>query len=264
MLIEFSGSASDTQDGDLSGKIVWSSSLTGQLATGSDFFASLVAGTHIITAKVVDAAGLSATATVTVTVTNPNTPPSVAILSPSNGSVIGQTVGFTFSGTASDREDGDISWKIVWTSSLDGSLGTGGSVTANLSPGTHTITAAVTDSGGATTRSSVSVVVPNPTLIVSVTTDRTAYMHRDTVNITVGVTTGSGPVANASVSVVITTAGGKTSTLVASTDAAGRAAFQYQINSKRDGVGTYTVRASASRSGYSSGTAAYTSFTVTK
>ena len=37
---------------------------------------------------------------------------------------------------------------LSWTSDLDGALGGGASVVANLSQGTHTITATVMDSGG--------------------------------------------------------------------------------------------------------------------
>jgi hypothetical protein len=56
----------------------------------------------------------------------------------------------TLTGTASDVEDGNLAGSLVWTSSLDGALGTGASVTttALVTSGTHTITAAVEDSGG--------------------------------------------------------------------------------------------------------------------
>jgi hypothetical protein len=65
-------------------------------------------------------------------------------------------IGVTFSGgtlrligMGSDLEDGDISSLIVWTSSLDGFLGTGSILNSSvLSVGTHVITAGVTDSGG--------------------------------------------------------------------------------------------------------------------
>jgi len=62
------------------------------------------------------------------------------------------TVGaaFTLAGTAIDPEDGNISAAIVWTSSIDGPLGTGASISVNggagLSVGIHTITATITDS----------------------------------------------------------------------------------------------------------------------
>lgn len=52
-----------------------------------------------------------------------------------------------FTGYAFDST-GDIGASIAWTSSLDGSLGTGSSITTSLSVGTHTITASVTNADG--------------------------------------------------------------------------------------------------------------------
>ena len=53
-----------------------------------------------------------------------------------------------FAGTARDVEDGDLTNRIVWTSSLDGRIGDGGLVHKQLTTGTHTVTASVTDSAG--------------------------------------------------------------------------------------------------------------------
>lgn len=47
---------------------------------------------------------------------------------------------------ASDQEDGDLSAKIIWTSSIDGLLGQGGALLAGtLSPGVHRVRASVSD-----------------------------------------------------------------------------------------------------------------------
>jgi carboxypeptidase T len=62
------GSASDFEDGNLSSSIVWTSSIDGQLATGSGAWAFLSIGTHTITASVTDSAGTPASDSVTVTV----------------------------------------------------------------------------------------------------------------------------------------------------------------------------------------------------
>ena len=67
--ITFSGSASDTQDGDLTSKMTWTSSVSGSLGTGGSFSRTLPAGTHVITAQVTDSGGLNASKTVTMTVT---------------------------------------------------------------------------------------------------------------------------------------------------------------------------------------------------
>ena len=52
----------------------------------------------------------------------------------------------TFSASATDPEEGDVSPSIIWTSSLAGQIGTGSSFSASLAVGTHTITATATDS----------------------------------------------------------------------------------------------------------------------
>ncbi len=78
-----------------------------------------------------------------------NTPPVVTITAPANGASVAQGTSVTFSGTATDVEDGTISGSLTWTSSINGIIGSGASFsTSTLSVGTHTITASVTDSGG--------------------------------------------------------------------------------------------------------------------
>lgn len=47
-------------------------------------------------------------------------------------------------GTATD-DTGDISASIAWSSDLDGALGTGATLAATLTAGTHVITATATD-----------------------------------------------------------------------------------------------------------------------
>jgi hypothetical protein len=89
-----------------------------------------------------------------------NTPPTVTITGPPSGSTFTQGDMVTFTGTASDTQDGDLTAKIAWTSSVNGALGSGGSVsTSSLSLGTHTITAAVTDAGGEQASATISVTV---------------------------------------------------------------------------------------------------------
>jgi hypothetical protein len=161
--VNFSGSASDKEDGNLSADIAWRSSIDGALGTGAAVSRVLSAGTHTITAQVVDSGGMAATKTLSITVAAPaNTAPAVTITSPSNNASFVQGTTVTMSGSASDAEDGALTTKIAWTSSLDGALGTGGSVSRVLSLGTHVITAQVSDSGGSTKSASVTVVVKAP------------------------------------------------------------------------------------------------------
>ncbi|HWU86533.1 MAG TPA: M20/M25/M40 family metallo-hydrolase [Kofleriaceae bacterium] len=91
--------------------------------------------------------------------TSGNTPPTVSISAPANGSSFPQGTAVTLTGTASDAQDGSLSASIRWTSNLDGSLGSGASRSVTLSVGTHTIQAAVTDAGGLTATASISVTI---------------------------------------------------------------------------------------------------------
>jgi subtilisin len=88
-----------------------------------------------------------------------NNPPTVSITSPANGASFDSGASISFSGSASATEDGDLTGSLVWTSNLDGQIGTGGSFSAVLSDGSHTITASVTDSGGSNGSDSISVTV---------------------------------------------------------------------------------------------------------
>jgi chitinase len=98
---------------------------------------------------------------ITLTV-SPNTPPVVTITAPPDGASVPANQ-VTLVGVATDAEDGDISASLMWTSSKDGFIGTGASVTPNdLSFGSHTIEASVTDRKGATSSDSVSIKVKNP------------------------------------------------------------------------------------------------------
>jgi hypothetical protein len=104
-----------------------------------------------------------------------NDPPAVSITSPDDGSTFDSGATIDFAGTAGDNEDGDLTASLIWTSSIDGQIGTGGSFFTNLlSDGTHTITASVTDSGGKTGSNSISITVGTPSE-PTVSVDSIAY-----------------------------------------------------------------------------------------
>ena len=86
-------------------------------------------------------------------------PPTVTITSPADGASFDSGASVSFAGSASDSEDGNLTASLVWTSDLDGQIGTGGSFSAVLSDGTHTVTASVTDSGSNTASDSITVTV---------------------------------------------------------------------------------------------------------
>ncbi len=72
----------------------------------------------------------------------------MTIGSPTNGASFTLGAPITFSGTATDAQDGDKSASLSW-SYAGGVIGTGSGFTrSNLPVGTHTITASATDSGG--------------------------------------------------------------------------------------------------------------------
>ena len=88
-----------------------------------------------------------------------NSAPQVNFVSSGPGTLL-QGERLVLSATASDAEDGDISSAIRWSSSLDGDLGTGSSIDRNdLSVGTHTLTVSVSDSGGLSQQSSLTLSV---------------------------------------------------------------------------------------------------------
>ena len=67
--ITFAGSAADTQDGNLTANLKWTSSLAGLIGYGATFSKTLAAGTHVIKATVSDSAGLTGSRQLTLTVT---------------------------------------------------------------------------------------------------------------------------------------------------------------------------------------------------
>ncbi len=94
--------------------------------------------------------------------------PNVAIAAPFNNSafLVGEAVSFTAS--AGDTEDGDLTTSIVWTSNVDGVIGNGATFTkSDLSVGDHVVTAAVTDSAGQSTSQTVEFSVANANTTVS-------------------------------------------------------------------------------------------------
>ena len=66
--ISFAGSASDTEDGDLTTSLVWISDLDGQIGTGGSFSKTLIDGTHTITAGVTDSRNNVGSEGITITV----------------------------------------------------------------------------------------------------------------------------------------------------------------------------------------------------
>ena len=125
-------------------------------------------GTYVLQLSVIEAPGTNPryynSDTVTITVDPKNDVPKVTISKPANGAQVTAGTKVTFSATATDQEDGNISSKVVWTSSRDGQIGKGASFTkSNLSVGTHTIKATVVDRQNASASATITLkVVPKP------------------------------------------------------------------------------------------------------
>jgi subtilisin family serine protease len=129
--------------------------------------------------------------------------PVVTIQSPATGSSFASGATIPFQATASDPEDGNIAPSLIWTSSIDGQIGTGGGFTRTLSNGSHTITASVTDSGGNTATASTSITVGSSSTPTTVQASSITYaMQGTTLLYTVTlVNEFGGPVPNANVEV---------------------------------------------------------------
>jgi thermitase len=163
--ITFTATATDAIEGNLAANVQWSSDLDGFLGTGGSLNKTgMSLGQHTITATVTSASGLTVTATITITITDAggNSPPLLTITAPANNSAFAVGTNITFTGIASDIQDGNVSANIEWRSNINGNLGTGASVSTNsLTIGAHMITARVTDSGGLTSARTIRVFITN-------------------------------------------------------------------------------------------------------
>lgn len=184
--LTFSGTATDTEDDDSTLILNWSSDLDGDFGAGTSVAVTLSIGTHTITASTVDSEGLSGSTTISVTVASTNTAPLVTISTPADGTSINQLASLTFAASATDFEDDDTTLAIDWSSNIDGSLGTGDSVVAVLSVGTHLITASVTDSDNLAGTDTVTVTVISTAPIVTITApaDGTSVIEGETLTFT--------------------------------------------------------------------------------
>ncbi len=156
--IDFEGSASDTEDGDLTSSLVWTSNRDGQIGTGGSFSTStLTVGTHIMTAKATDSGGLTGSDDITIQVTEPptNEPPQASFTWKCTD------LACSFDGGGSSDSDGTIT-TYAWTFG-DGLTGSGETASHTYTAAnTYTVTLTVTDNLGATGSSSQSVAVTEP------------------------------------------------------------------------------------------------------
>jgi len=167
-----------------------------------------------------------------------NAAPAVTITSPADGASFTSGSSISFAGSASDAEDGDLTGSLVWTSSLDGPIGTGGSFSATLSDGTHTISAAVTDSGSLTGSASITLVVqpaPGGTVTVASLDGSSAAFNKTKWQAAVRIT-----ISPALAEAVVSGAWSNGTATTCTTDASGRCSVTLLVSNKTGSV-TFTV-----------------------
>jgi hypothetical protein len=258
--INFTGIGIDTEDGTITGALVWK---VDNVQIGTGIFvqkANLSVGSHTVTLTVTDSGGKTNTASETITVTGTaadNTAPVARIVTPADGSIYVQGASITFTGVAADLEDGTITGsQLVWKA--DGvTIGTGGTfIKANLTPGTHSITLTATDLGGLTDIATVSVSVVSaptnnnsPVVLIATPTNGSTYVHGANILF-------SGVVADAEDGALSGTS------LVWLSDLDGSLGTGTSVQSTNLRVGTHVITLIATDSGHSTGSASVT-ITVT-
>ena len=154
----FIASASDPEDGALAGaSIVWRSDMiVAPVGSGVSITTLLVPGMHAVTCTATDSDGNVGTDTIRVTSRSP-----VAVINhPGDGETRSAASSIPFVGVGRDFEDGSLpASALVWTSNLDGMIGTGLSFNRRLTAGTNIVTLTVTDSGGNTGTDTVTLTI---------------------------------------------------------------------------------------------------------
>src|SRR5439155_1011785 len=129
--VRLAATASDDFDGDLTGRLRWTSNRDGAL--GPNGTRVLSEGTHTLVAAVTDSDGAVGSARARLTVTP--TPPVVSVATPADGSTVFVGTSVAFSGTATDATDGDLSAALRWLTDRDGAAASA-SVTVTVAPST--------------------------------------------------------------------------------------------------------------------------------
>jgi predicted phage tail protein len=164
---------------------------------------SMTSGSHALTAKAVDNLGaINTSATVNISVAAPNTPPTVAIISPANNAQFssGQSVSITANATDSD---GTVARVEFYDGSTLVGTRTASPYTVTISSmtsGSHALTAKAVDNFGSITTSAqvnISVAAPNtpPTVAIISPANNAQFSSSQSVSITANATDSDGTVA---------------------------------------------------------------------
>lgn len=149
--ITFAGTAVDAEDGAVGNASLRWLSDGEAIGIGAAVSTALPLGDHVITFEATDTDGAIGTDTITIHVVD-NLPPACTIVTPQNGAALGTGQSATFSATCTDP-DGTVAIaneSHSWSSSVDGALGVGATVTnALVTAGGHTITVCAIDTSDA-------------------------------------------------------------------------------------------------------------------
>jgi len=162
--IEFQGTGSDAEDGNLTGDaLAWSSSADGLIGTGTSFtYDALSAGDHTITLTATDSELATGSSDIAITIEGlPEQPPTAVITAPADGASFNEGVEVAFVGSGTDPDGPELPESaFAWTSDVDGAIGTGTSFSrSDLSLGNHTITLSVTDEQNLTGTATVGIAI---------------------------------------------------------------------------------------------------------
>ena len=160
--ITFTGTGTDTEDGDLTGSsLTWTSNKNGQIGIGNSFETNqLKGGTHIITLTGTDSVGTKVSANLSISVKN--TLPTAEITWPADGDEFAAGETIICNGTGYDAEDGELGdAALVWR--LNGNkVGEGNTCAIDYlsTPGDYKIAFHVTDSAGETDVDAIEITIP--------------------------------------------------------------------------------------------------------
>jgi matrixin/alpha-galactosidase-like protein len=269
--IAFNGTSADTQDGDLTATLVWTSNIDGEIGRGGVFSRSLSAGTHTITASATDSGGMVTSRQETVAVVVPcgHAIPTV-MMSPSG--VVSVAMGATQSYTVQVKNTDDSSCSAStfalqpsipagWTAVL-GVLqmtlnpGAGASTTLKVSSPVGTPAGGYAAGVSATNKAATAFagwasVTENvvSSLTVKVSTDYAAYVVGQTVNMWATVMMGTSPAASTRVTIIVTKPDGSVfKKFTPNTNGSGLAKASFKAATPR---GTYGITATATKNALS-------------
>ncbi len=151
--VNLRGYGFDWDEGIPETNLAWQSSIGGAIGSGGSILVTLEPGPQTITLTATDSLGLAGQDTLAIDVQSASGHPTALITSPSNNASFSSGIPIIFEGQGTDPEDGDLPGSnLAWFSSINGTLGTGTSLTttslsgSGCAPTRHSITLRATDS----------------------------------------------------------------------------------------------------------------------